>query len=141
MCLAYSCSLCLLGVLCEVKPSSQFTYIVTLRRFVHPLLQCKSNNITHSECGFVGVVIQQPMLMLRILLSSVACLAVQYFCTLSHKQHDFREKKLLITKYVFWFSLQFFFFITFLTLGRIERVTFKNVNWSSCKVPVILLRF
>jgi len=40
------------------------------------------------------------------ILSSVACPALQYFSTLSHKRHDFRFKKLLNVKCVFWFSLQ-----------------------------------
>ena len=30
--------------------------------------------------------------------SSVACLALQYFYTLSHKRHDFRQKKILKIK-------------------------------------------
>jgi hypothetical protein len=43
------------------------------------------------------------------ILSSVACPAVQYFSTLSHKRNDFRKKKkkLLSTKCVFIFSTTF----------------------------------
>jgi len=45
-------------------------------------------------------------------------------------------KKLLNTKCVFWFSLQFLS-ETFLILRRTERDIIKNVFWSSCEVPVI----
>ena len=37
-----------------------------------------------SECVFIALGIQHAKYMLRILLSSLACPALQYFCTLSH---------------------------------------------------------
>ena len=49
--------------------------------------------ITYSVCVFVALGIQHAMRMRRIVLSSVAYLDVHYFYTLSHKRHDFREKK------------------------------------------------
>ena len=43
-------------------------------------------------CEFVVLVIQHAMRMRHIILSSVACHAVQYFTTLFHKRYDFRKK-------------------------------------------------
>jgi hypothetical protein len=75
----------------------------------------------------------------HIILSFVACLAVPYFSTLSHKRTILR-KKLLNIKCVFWFSLQLSP-ETFLILGIIRRDITINVHMSSRKGSVILIRF
>ena len=69
----------------------------------------------------------------------VACQAVQYFSTLSHKRHDFR-KKLLNIKCVFSCALQDLS-ITFIILRRIKGNIIIKEYWSSCKVLVIPVRF
>ena len=66
----------------------------------------------------VSLVIQHAKRMRRIILSSVDCLAVPYFSTLSHKRHGF-GKKLLNMKCVFWFSLRLLC-ETFVILRKIQ---------------------
>ena len=77
----------------------------------------KAIAITYSECVFVslGISMQYGC----TILSSVACPALTYFSTLSHKQHDFWGKKIL-TKISFGF-LYNFLPETFLILRRLER--------------------
>jgi hypothetical protein len=99
----------------------------------------KAISIMYSECVSVALAIQHAKHMCHIILLSVTCQAVPYFSTLSHKQHIF-GKKLLIIKFVFWFSLQLLC-ETFLILRRIQSDIIMYVHRSSHKVPVILLNF
>jgi hypothetical protein len=86
----------------------------------------------------VALVIQHAKRMRHSILSSVACLAVPYFSTLSHKRHDCR--KIYWTLNVFWFSLQLLS-ETFVILRRIQRDITINVHRPSREVPVIRVRF
>jgi hypothetical protein len=58
-------------------------------------------------CVSVALVIQHAKRMCPIILSSVACLALQYFSTLSHKRQDFREKVIKHKMCVLFFSTTF----------------------------------
>ena len=78
--------------------------------------------------------------MSRIITSSVPCLVLQHFSTLSHKRCDFRKKKVTERKIVFRFSLQRLS-ETFLNQRRLQRDTALNVRTSSSKVTLILVRF
>jgi hypothetical protein len=69
----------------------------------------------------------------------VAPQASPHFSTFSHKGTTF-GKKLLSIKYVFRFPLQSLSNI-FLSLRRIQQDIVIDVKTSSCKVPVILVRF
>jgi len=58
--------------------------------------RAKAISITYSECVSVALVIQHAKLMSHVIMSSVACLVLQYFSTLSHNRCDFRKKSLNI---------------------------------------------
>ena len=64
-------------------------------------------NITYAKCLFVALVIQNAKRSLRIILPSVACPALQYFPTLSHKRQDFRKKVIEHKMCVLIFSTTF----------------------------------
>jgi hypothetical protein len=76
------------------------------------------------------------------MLSSVAYPALQYFFTLSHKQHDFRKIKTVIEHGMCFGFLYSLFSETFLTPRRIERDTIKKMYIGlHVKVPLFLLDF
>jgi hypothetical protein len=72
------------------------------------------------------------------MLTLVACPVLQYFSTFSHQRHDF-WKRLLNIIGVFRVFLQIHSDLSFIK-GRIEQAMIENVDWSSCTVPVILVR-
>ena len=91
----------------------------------------KAISVTCSECVFIALGIQYATRMRHVVIcGQSAC--TQYFYTLSHKQNDFGEGKLLNTKFVLWFSLQLLS-ETFLILRRTERDIIKNIYRSVCK--------
>jgi hypothetical protein len=75
--------------------------------FAEPLLPSKSS-ITYSECVYVAVVTQHAMRIPRFILWSVACSALPYFSTLSHKWRDLLNEK--VTEYK---TCIFIFYTTF----------------------------
>jgi hypothetical protein len=71
--------------------------------------------------------------------SSVACPALPYFPTLTHKRHDFREESIEQKVCALIFSTNFG--ETFFILRRNEQEMIVNIYWSSCKVFAFLVIF
>ena len=97
------------------------------------MLQWKSNKYYIFWVSVCGLNYQA-----RTVPQSVLCLCLQYFPTLSHKQHNFERKK-KITKCVFWFSIQLLCEI-FLILRRTGRDIIVHSCCRSCAALILLLR-
>jgi hypothetical protein len=87
---------------------------------------------------FVALGIEHAKWMRLIILSSVYCLGLPHFSTLSHKGQDFRKKK-WDKKCVLIFSANLS--VVFLLLRRIERDIIINVHRYLCEVRGIFVIF
>ena len=74
---------------------------------------------------------------MRCIILSVACLALLYFPTLSHKRHDILNKVIDQKMCLFIFLIRLS--ETFLILTITEWDMTENVDLSSCKLPVLWL--
>jgi hypothetical protein len=126
----------------QAKPSGidsrQAMYVLLIYRRVSAIIVAvgKAVSDTYSEWVFVAFCIQHAMPMLRIVLSYVACPAVQCFSTFSHKRHGFRKiqtKFLNVKCYEFLYNVWNIFHYK-KNWTRYD----KNVFRSSCKVHVVV---
>jgi len=94
-------------ILSQCRQDRQCTYNVTLRRFLVPLVAVEKQWVSLKLNVFVALGTQHAMRMCHIVNCGLTGSTI-FFSTSSHKRHDF-QKKLLNTKFVFWFSTQLFF--------------------------------
>jgi hypothetical protein len=135
LCVTFLC----MSMIC-INTRQVMYYNVILRR-VHLTIVAEERTrfIKYYKCVFLALVIQYAMCMHGMTLSSVAYPALQYCSTLSYNRHDFRRKIVERKMCVLIFSK--ISSEAFLILRIIERDVIKNVYLSSCKLPVILVRF
>jgi hypothetical protein len=103
-----------------MKQNSQCTHYAVYRRVCGTISAVETQDLLNFPSVSVALVIQRAERMRRIILSSVACLALPYFITPSRNRHYFRGGKKFNLKCVLFFSLQLLS-ETFLILRRIQR--------------------
>jgi hypothetical protein len=108
-----------------------------LWRFHETMLPWKVIRITYSLCASVALVCQQAMR--RMVLSLTTCLTLPNFTTLFYRRHDFRKTLIEYKVCIFMLSKNFACNITYSKKNSISIVI--KLQTSSCKVPVILVRF
>jgi hypothetical protein len=103
------------------------------------LLQWKSNKYYISwVCVCVALVIHNAMRMRHIIICGLPRCTI--FFKLSHKRHDFRKKKLLSTKYVFWCPVQLCL-KHILLYEEMSEIWSKMYNGLHVKFPLFLSDF
>jgi len=73
----------------------------------------KAISISFSECVSVTLASHDAKRMRRIILSSLACLVLRHFFTLSHKRHDFQKS---VTEYKMCFDFFYTFCLKYFSL-------------------------
>ena len=92
-----------------MSQAKERTYNLIFRRVRVTNVAVEKHYVLHipSVFVFVALIIQHAKSMRRNVLISVACLAVPYFSTLSHKRHEFPVKRIEQEIFVLFFSTKF----------------------------------
>jgi hypothetical protein len=120
-----TCGICL-------QQETQCTCNVTGRRVRAIIVTVEEQLVLHN----LSVCLQPQVSIIQCacaILPSVACPALQYFPTLSHKRQDFRGEKVTGHKMCFWISPTPLF-QTFLFLRRNERERGRERDGQKCLV-------
>jgi hypothetical protein len=101
----------------------------------------KTVRITYPHCMSVDLFIQHAKRRDRIILSSVACLALAYFSTPCYKQPPVSGGKKGVIEHKICFGILYDLSKIFLFIGRIFWDSIIDVYRSSCEVHLILVRY